>query len=183
MCLVLLVHTQAHDRQFKEAVTSWLYMRIINMIYDIILNTSHYTHTLTCCQNVDFSVPIPISHSLDIISTRVYSCVHHTHTCKHVLFLFLSLVCICDYLAERGAIPSLSRFVWVRMRLYLGEREGGRRVWVYPGTPGVIVSTLIPGFSVHMYTRALFLTLSNTLSFSPTTQKPKERWGRIVINP
>ena len=91
LCLVLSVHTQANGREFKGAVASWLYMRIINinMIYDILLNTSHYTHTLTRFQNVDFSVPIPISHSLDIISLRVYLYIHHTD--RHTRPLFMSL--------------------------------------------------------------------------------------------
>jgi hypothetical protein len=62
----------------------------------------------------------------------------HTHRHTHVLCLCLSSVCICVWSTEGGGFP-LSRCVCVYSWMgEAGDREGGRRVWVYPGTPGII---------------------------------------------
>ena len=84
------------------------------------------------------------ARSPDFISIRVYLHIQdytsHTHRHTHVLSLCLSLVCMCVWSREGGGSLSRERNVWYDV--WVGGRERGRRVWVYPGTPGIIVSNL-----------------------------------------
>ena len=71
-------------------------------------------------------LPVSFSLSLDsleIISIRVYLCIHYTHTRTHTFSVYFSLsfIYVCD--RERG-VSSLSREVCVRKS---GDEEGGGR--------------------------------------------------------
>ncbi len=138
-------------------------------------------------------------------------------------------VCVIE---RGGGFPSLSRCVYV---VWVGGRERGRRVWLYSGTPGIVVvsitvsnlsvilhpnkknltrfeiatsqilmlthshelsmeflisdkiesdierdSTLIPGFSVHMYVRTHFVTISKK-RFNTTQTQEECVWFWVTV--
>ena len=83
----------------------------------VLYNTVTHTHTHT----LKFSAYrlLYLSRSLWILSLHVFIYTYIIHTRE-----------------EGGSTLHIYTYEWV------GDREGGKRVWVYPGTPGIIVSNL-----------------------------------------
>ncbi len=85
-----------------------------------------------------------------------YKTTRHTHTDTQTFSVYgsLSFVCMC-VLVRGGGFPPLSGCVYV---VWVDGRERGRRVWVYPGTPVIIVSITVSNLSITLRPKTKNLT-------------------------